>query len=85
MWRALDVMGAEASLRLVKRLPAEAGIGGGSSDAAAVLRAIGGSTVEQQMSLGADVPVCMLATAARMRGVGEGGKSCTAATARSFG
>ena len=71
MWRALDVMGAEASLRLVKRLPAEAGIGGGSSDAAAVLRAIGGSTVEQQISLGADVPVCMLATAARMRGVGE--------------
>ena len=56
-------------------MPAEAGIGGGSSDAAATLRAISQATdlkapVGCEL-LGADVPVCLRAHAARMQGVGE--------------
>ncbi|HWG85420.1 MAG TPA: 4-(cytidine 5'-diphospho)-2-C-methyl-D-erythritol kinase, partial [Deinococcales bacterium] len=50
------------SLRLVKRLPVAAGLGGGSSDAAAVLRALGRlypagvDLLAVAAGLGADVP-----------------------------
>ena len=52
-----------------KNLPHGAGIGGGSSDAAAVLRAFGGT--ESAVTLGADVPVCLTPCAQRMRGIGD--------------
>ncbi len=73
--RAAGMMGQGVDVILEKRLPAAAGIGGGSSDAAACLRAIGELTgswpKDQGLRLGADVPVCMAARAARMRGIGE--------------
>ncbi|MGH1452170.1 MAG: 4-(cytidine 5'-diphospho)-2-C-methyl-D-erythritol kinase [Paracoccaceae bacterium] len=73
--RAAGMMGQGVDVMLDKRLPAAAGIGGGSSDAAACLRAIGELTGkwpgDQGLRLGADVPVCMAARAARMRGIGE--------------
>lgn len=73
--RAAVLMGVEAAITLDKRLPAAAGIGGGSSDAAACLRALsrrtGAGLPDDAVSLGADVPVCLLARAARMRGVGD--------------
>lgn len=77
--RAARAMGAaNAALRLVKHLPAAAGMGGGSSDAAAALRLLAEDgalplpTTEALMALGADLPVCMAAPApARMRGRGE--------------
>src|SRR5712671_5797739 len=59
---------AGASLRLDKRLPAAAGIGGGSSDAAATLRALSrlwNHPLDEQsltalaLELGADVPACL--------------------------
>ncbi len=60
---------------LEKNLPAQAGIGGGTSDAAAALRAIAdlrGVDIPGGLeALGADVPVCALARAARMSGIGE--------------
>jgi 4-diphosphocytidyl-2-C-methyl-D-erythritol kinase len=62
---------------LEKHLPSAAGIGGGSSDAAAVLRGavalVPGLALpaDAGLSLGADVPVCLMARAARMRGIGE--------------
>ena len=65
------------SITLEKNLPMASGIGGGSADAAATLRAIG-QLLEAQLPvedailrLGADVPVCLLGKSARMQGVGE--------------
>ena len=75
--RAAASMGVTLDIRLDKHLPAAAGIGGGSSDAAAVLRGIAelrpdiGLPPDQGLSLGADVPVCLRARAARMEGIGE--------------
>jgi 4-diphosphocytidyl-2-C-methyl-D-erythritol kinase len=73
--RAAELMEAEAQISLEKHLPAAAGIGGGSSDAAAVLRALqqltGRLAPDAGLSLGADVPVCLHASAAMMRGIGE--------------
>lgn len=73
--RAAALMGVKAEITLEKHLPAAAGIGGGSSDAAAVLSALrdltGKDVPGQGLSLGADVPVCLLRRAAMMRGIGE--------------
>jgi len=69
--RALAQAGMTRAVALTKNLPHPAGIGGGSSDAAAVLRLSGAElSTAQLLTLGADVPVCMLARAARMQGIG---------------
>lgn len=74
--RAARLIGVTAAIRLEKHLPLAAGIGGGSTDAAATLRALhaltGAPLPNNCLSLGADVPVCLAgAGAARMRGVGD--------------
>jgi 4-diphosphocytidyl-2-C-methyl-D-erythritol kinase len=77
--RAARLIGApDAALALDKRLPAAAGMGGGSSDAAAALHLLAGERglalpeTEALMVLGADVPVCVAAPVpCRMRGRGE--------------
>lgn len=75
--RAARLPGRPAvAIALEKHLPPEAGLGGGSSDAAATLRglrALGAPppTAEELVALGADVPVCHLARPARMGGIGE--------------
>lgn len=64
-----------AAFTLEKHLPAAAGIGGGSSDAAAALRVLarmsGRPVPTGSEVLGADVPVCLEPRSVRMRGVGE--------------
>jgi 4-diphosphocytidyl-2-C-methyl-D-erythritol kinase len=71
---------ANAKLTLEKNLPIASGIGGGSSDAAATLRALNalwglGHTSSQLQDvargLGADVPVCLSGAPAWMTGMGE--------------
>ena len=74
-------IGTGAHITLDKRIPVSAGLGGGSADAAAVLKAcarlwnmsldrvIDNSALAN--ALGADVPVCYLGRAARVTGIGE--------------
>jgi 4-diphosphocytidyl-2-C-methyl-D-erythritol kinase len=68
------------TFHLTKRLPVAAGIGGGSSDAAAALRLLARlnglplshpSLREAARLTGADVPVCLELRARMMRGAGE--------------
>ncbi len=74
---AMAAPGQGVAITLDKRLPAEAGIGGGSADAAAVLRAVAVLLgrprlgAETAVALGADVPVCLSSGAQRMEGIGE--------------
>jgi 4-diphosphocytidyl-2-C-methyl-D-erythritol kinase len=69
--RALARIGRRAAVRLHKRVPAGAGLGGGSADAAAVLRWAGVSDLALAVELGADVPFCLVGGRARVRGIGE--------------
>ncbi|WP_299705678.1 4-(cytidine 5'-diphospho)-2-C-methyl-D-erythritol kinase [uncultured Tateyamaria sp.] len=69
VWRAAELAGTAVRISLEKNLPHGAGIGGGSSDAAAILRALGAEA--HALALGADVPVCLLDAPQRMRGIGE--------------
>lgn len=72
--RAARLMGAEAQIHLTKNLPVASGIGGGSADAAAVMRALadqGHALPADPSVLGADIPVCLAGQPARMRGAGE--------------
>ncbi|TDR93789.1 4-(cytidine 5'-diphospho)-2-C-methyl-D-erythritol kinase [Enterovirga rhinocerotis] len=68
------------TFHLTKRLPAAAGIGGGSSDAAGALRLLARlnglpadhpAVIEAARETGADVPVCLDPRARMMRGAGE--------------
>ncbi len=68
---ALDAVGRTASIRLVKRIPPGAGLGGGSADAAAVLRWAARTDLAFAASLGADVPFCVFGGRARVGGIGE--------------
>lgn len=69
--RALRAVGRRAQVRLVKRIPAGAGLGGGSADAAAVLRWAGCDDLAVAASLGADVPFCLRGGRARVTGIGD--------------
>lgn len=69
IWQAAELAGVTAAITVEKNLPHGGGIGGGSSDAAALLRHYGASVDASR--LGADVPVCLMPHAQRMRGTGE--------------
>ena len=76
-WLGREILG---DFRLEKHIPVAAGLGGGSSDAAAairiLLRAYGDAAgaagfIAKAAAVGADVPVCLYNRAAWMRGLGE--------------
>lgn len=74
--KALVVAGRSAAVSLLKRIPSQAGLGGGSSDAGAILRWAGYDGVDQDQldsaaALGADVAFCLLGGRARVQGIGE--------------
>jgi 4-diphosphocytidyl-2-C-methyl-D-erythritol kinase len=86
VWRAAERLAAAAgwpsaaALTLTKNLPVASGIGGGSSDAAATLKALAAlwrlepgrvDLAAIAQTLGADVPVCLAARAAWLGGIGE--------------
>lgn len=86
-WKAaklyLDTIGKDPEgleIRIVKRIPVQAGLGGGSADAAAVLRALNrhyGSPMslpalaELGAQIGSDVPFCVLCGTAVVEGKGD--------------
>jgi 4-diphosphocytidyl-2-C-methyl-D-erythritol kinase len=69
--RALALVGRTAMVTIDKRIPPGAGLGGGSADAAAVLRWAGVDDPSSAEQLGADVPFCVRGGRARVTGVGE--------------
>ena len=86
-WRAAEVFFRTAkkdpqglTIRITKRIPAQAGLGGGSADAAAVLRALNRhyeypfsvyALAELGAEVGSDVPFCTLGGTALAEGRGE--------------
>lgn len=73
-------IGDKALLSLNKTIPAGAGLGGGSADAAATFRALNqyfktgfddGTLAGLGAELGADIPMCIYSRALRARGIGE--------------
>ena len=67
-------------IRITKRIPSQAGMGGGSADAAAVLRALNRhygnplsiwALAELGASVGSDVPFCVIGGTAMVEGRGE--------------
>ena len=69
--RALRAVHRTARVHIDKRIPPGAGLGGGSADAAAVLRWAGCHDVAVAARLGADVAFCVVGGRARVRGIGE--------------
>ncbi|TAN22469.1 MAG: 4-(cytidine 5'-diphospho)-2-C-methyl-D-erythritol kinase [Actinomycetota bacterium] len=70
--KALAMTGHKAFVRVHKRIPPGAGLGGGSSNAAAILRYFDGPRLmDRALSLGADVSFCVRGGSAIVRGVGE--------------
>jgi 4-diphosphocytidyl-2-C-methyl-D-erythritol kinase len=77
-WLGVEIPGG---FTLRKNIPVAAGLGGGSSDAAAAIRALlqaynapaeaAAGLAAQAAKIGADVPVCLHHGAAWMRGLGE--------------
>ena len=86
VWRAATLLARhlgrapDAAITLAKNLPVASGIGGGSSDAAATLRALAAlwdarlgaaELATLGAALGADVPVCLAARTSWLSGIGE--------------
>ena len=86
-WKAarvyFDAIGKDPDgleIRIMKRIPSEAGLGGGSADAAAVLRALNKhynsplsilALAELGACIGSDVPFCTICGTAMVEGRGE--------------
>jgi len=69
--RALTMAGRRAGVTLDKHIPLGGGLGGGSSDAGAILRWAGGVSPERAVQLGGDVPFCQVGGRALVEGIGE--------------
>jgi 4-diphosphocytidyl-2-C-methyl-D-erythritol kinase len=69
--RTLRLVNRRAGVTIHKAIPPGGGLGGGSADAAAILRWAGGVSNEQAVTLGGDVPFCQVGGRALVEGVGD--------------
>jgi 4-diphosphocytidyl-2-C-methyl-D-erythritol kinase len=69
--KALRLCNRHAAVHLDKVIPHGGGLGGGSADAAAILRWAGYTDLVAAANLGADIPFCMVGGRARVQGIGE--------------
>lgn len=69
--RALALVGHQAAVHIDKMIPHGGGLGGGSADAAAVLRWAGEQDPQRAVQIGADVAFCVVGGRARVGGIGE--------------
>ena len=69
--RALALTGRTATVHIEKTIPQGGGLGGGSTDAAAVLRWANWTDHEAASRLGADIPFCLVGGRAQVTGIGE--------------
>lgn len=69
--RALSLVQRTAHVVIEKNIPAGGGLGGGSSDAAAILRWARFHDLSQAVTIGADIPFCVVGGRARVTGIGE--------------
>jgi 4-diphosphocytidyl-2-C-methyl-D-erythritol kinase len=94
--RFCPVTGGRIQIKVEKRIPVAAGLAGGSADAAAVILALAklwatGADLESLMRIGAgvgaDVPFCMAAIAAKNENIGfqDAPLACSAALAEGIG
>lgn len=72
--KALAFTGRRARITITKNIPHGGGLGGGSADAAAILRWAGCTSsddIRRSATIGADVPFCIVGGRARVTGIGE--------------
>ena len=69
--RALVLAGRTAQIHIEKNIPHGGGLGGGSTDAAAVLKWAQWTDVPATARLGADIPFCLIGGRALVTGIGE--------------
>jgi len=69
--KALRLVDRTAGVHIDKQIPSGGGLGGGSADAAAVLRWAGFTDLDAASRLGADVPFCLAGGRAIVGGAGE--------------
>ncbi len=68
---ALTMLQERRSVHVTKQIPPGAGLGGGSSDAAAILRSAGFTDLAAAAKIGADIAFCLCGGRARVTGIGE--------------
>ncbi len=87
IWKAAALLAEQTGnemprihVHVAKRIPTQAGLGGGSADAAAAMTALNGlcgyhlsleKLMELSVRIGADVPFCLKGGYARVQGIGE--------------
>ena len=69
--KALELAGKKAKVRIQKNIPPGSGLGGGSSNAAAILRWAGIDDLKLAAGIGADVAFCLAGGRAKVSGFGE--------------
>lgn len=69
--KALELAGMTARIHIEKNIPHGGGLGGGSANAAAILRWAGFTDLERAAAVGADIPFCIVGGRATVTGIGE--------------